>query len=201
MWIDRTVNWKGAVLVGVLGFGLYQYQTSRPVYPPSGVLVVQQPVQADTEQARFPFKAYTLTPLQSFSIEARVLGVERYRFDRVADLSPVDFALGWGPMSDGAVLQHIDIRQGGRFYSWRSQSMPVGRQDIERSSANMHMVPANSVIERRLKSVREGQVVRIDGWLVEAHRGDGFTWRSSLTRNDTGAGACELIFVNSVEIR
>jgi hypothetical protein len=79
--------------------------------------------------------------------------------------------------------------------------MPVGRQDIERSSANMHMVPANSVIERRLKSVREGQVVRIDGWLVEAHRGDGFTWRSSLTRNDTGAGACELIFVNSVEIR
>ena len=35
---------------------------------------------------------------------ARVLGTERYRFDRASELSLVDLALGWGPMSDTRAL-------------------------------------------------------------------------------------------------
>ena len=42
--------------------------------------------------------------------------------------------------------------------------------------------------------------VRIDGWLVEAKAGDGWHWRSSLTRKDTGAGACEVIFVRELQV-
>jgi len=30
---------------------------------------------------------------------------------------------------------------------------------------------------------------------------DGFAWRSSLTREDTGAGACELVYVESAALR
>src|SRR5690606_3016171 len=147
----------------------------------------------------FDFNGFRVTPLHDFSIQARVLGVETYRFDQEASLSPVDLALGWGPMSDSQVLEHIDISQSGRFYFWRARTLPVPQRDIERSSANMHMIPADKSIESRLKSVREGQVVRIEGWLVEARSTDGFTWRSSLTRADTGAGACELAFVEDLQ--
>src|SRR6185369_12554143 len=59
---------------------------------------------------------YRIAPLQSFSLEARVLASERYRFGREADLSPIDLALGWGAMSDSAVLADFDITQSGRFY-------------------------------------------------------------------------------------
>jgi hypothetical protein len=64
----------------------------------------------------------------------------------------------------------------------------------------MHMIPADAAIERRLKAVRPGQTVRIDGWLVEARGTDGWRWRSSITRDDTGAGACEVIFVRDFQV-
>jgi hypothetical protein len=40
--------------------------------------------------------------------------------------------------------------------------------------------------------------VRIEGWLVEAVAPDGWRWRSSTTRDDSGNGACELIYVCSI---
>jgi hypothetical protein len=194
------MNWKVVLFVAAVAFGAYQHQTTGPVKPPAGVLAAEVPRQVDTRQAPFDFNGFRLTPLHDFSLQARVLGVEAYRFDAEAQLSPVDLALGWGPMSDSQVLQHIDISQSSRFYFWRAKTLPVPQRDIERSSANMHMIPADKTLERRLKAVREGQVVRIEGWLVEARSTDGFTWRSSLTRDDTGAGACELIFVKDLQV-
>ena len=70
-----------------------------------------------------------------------------------------------------------------------------------RGSANMHLIPADSNVRRQLKHVRAGNVVHLRGYLVNARRADGFTWNSSLTRNDTGAGACELFYVASVQSR
>jgi hypothetical protein len=98
------------------------------------------------------------------------------------------------------VLDKVKISQSSRFYYWRVDEFPIPRQEIEQSSANMHMIPADATIERRLKDVRPGQTVRIDGWLVEARGSDGWRWRSSLTRNDTGAGACEVIFVRDLQV-
>ena len=194
------MNWKTLAFVALIGFGAYQHYQSRPVDPGPGPVAVALPQQGASSAAGFPFKGYTLQPLQNFQIEARVLASETYRADREADLSPIDLALGWGPMSDSAVLDKIRISQSSRFYYWHVDEFPIPRQDIERSSANMHMIPADGVIERRLKAVRPGQTVRIDGWLVEAQANDGWRWRSSLTRDDTGAGACEVIFVRDLQV-
>jgi hypothetical protein len=46
--------------------------------------------------------------------------------------------------------------------------------------------------------VRPGQRVRIDGWLVQVDANDGWHWRSSLSREDTGGGACEVVYVCSI---
>jgi hypothetical protein len=194
------MNWKTLAFIALIGFGAYQHYQSRPVHPGPGPVAVAVPLQKASSAAGFSFKGYTLQPLQDFKIEARVLASETYRTDREADLSPIDLALGWGAMSDSAVLDKIRINQSSRFYYWHVDEFPIPREDIERSSANMHMIPADGVIERRLKAVRPGQTVRIDGWLVEAQASDGWRWRSSLTRDDTGAGACEVIFVRDVQI-
>lgn len=194
------MNWKTLAFAALIGFGLYQHLQTRPVNPGPGVVAAAVPQQGDTASDAFAFKGYTLQPLQDFTIEARVLASETYRSDREADLSPVDLALGWGSMSDSAVLDKVKISQSGRFYHWRVDEFPIPRQEIEQSSANMHMIPADGSIERRLKAVRPGQTVRIDGWLVEARGSDGWRWRSSLTRNDTGAGACEVIFVRDFQV-
>ena len=195
------MNWKTLAFAALIGFGLYQHLQHRPVDPGPGALAPSPPEQTDEQAADFPFKGYSLQPLQNFQIEARVLASERYRTGREADLSPVDLALGWGPMSDSAVLDKIRISQSSRFYYWHVDEFPIPRQDIERSSANMHMIPADDALANRLKSLRAGQVVRIEGWLVEARGRDGWRWRSSLTRDDTGAGACEVVFVRDLQVR
>ena len=192
------MNWKIIFFIALISFGGYQHYSQRPVIHGNGVVASQTPLQSSISDDGFILNGYTITPLESFQIEARVLSTKHYTFDREADLAPVDLALGWGRMSDESILKDIAISQSGRFYHWRVKDFPIPRKEIETHSANMHMVPANQQIENTLKSIRPGQVVSIQGDLIQANAADGWRWKSSLTRNDTGGGACELVYVTQV---
>jgi len=196
------MKWRWLFLL-MLSFGVWNAWQGRALQRAPGVLVDAVPLQVELPSGMpsIEHAGYRITPLQAFSLEARVLSTERYRFDRQADLSPVDLALGWGPMSDSTVLSGIKISQSGRFYFWHVDHFPVPRRDIETNSANMHMIPATPSIERALKSVRPGQLVKLAGYLVEARASDGWSWRSSLTRDDTGPGACELVWLTDLDVR
>lgn len=157
------------------------------------------PVQSRAPAGLAPFNRddYVITPLAGFGIQARVLGREDYRFDAGASLSPTDLALGWRQMSDPTHYGKLDISQSGRWYHyrWGPEGPPLPLEEIIRSSANMHLIPADASVAAAIGRVREGQTVRLEGWLVEARRQDGWHWRSSLTREDSGDGSCELIYV------
>lgn len=159
------------------------------------------PQQTSTSAAPFALKEYQVKPLAQFAIRARVLGREEYSFGREADLSPVDLALGWRRMAEPAVYEPLNITQGGRWYrySWSSQP-PIPLQEIIESSANMHMIPANAAVERALRKARKGNFIRLTGQLVEVTHQSGWRWTSSLTRSDSGANSCELIFVETVQV-
>lgn len=163
--------------------------------------LAQEPLQTPTQAAPFVLGEYELRPVAEFSLRARVLGQERYRMGREADLSPLDLALGWKRMADPAVYQALNITQGGRWYrySWQDQP-PIPPQEIIESSANMHMIPANEVVRRALDQARAGRTVELAGKLVEVRHPSGWRWNSSLSRSDSGAGACELVYVESAQI-
>ncbi len=185
-------------MAALLGLAGVAWAWNRPVSQPPGVLAPEEPLQTSPDPAApWTFRNHTMTPLARFEIRARVLGTERYRFDRAAELSPVDFALGWGPMSDSRVLDAIRIRQDGRWYFWSSTDLPLSEDQVSSHSANMHLIPATDVVAKRLLAVRTGQVVTLRGQLVRADGRDGWHWISSLTRTDTGDGSCEVIWVES----
>lgn len=159
------------------------------------------PLQSDVPASLGPFRlqAATLRPLAGFSIRALVLSREDYQHGREAELSPTDLALGWQRMRDDAVLSRLQVSQSARWYNYRWQGdPPLPPDEIAHSSANMHMIPADAAAAAALRSVRAGDRVRIEGWLVEAVAGDGWRWRSSLSRDDTGDGACELVYVCAI---
>jgi hypothetical protein len=165
---------------------------------PPRVAAGDAPLQTDAPDELSPFalQAATLTPLAGFSVDARVLSREDYSSGRESDLSPTDLALGWQRMSEDAVIGALDISQSSRWYHYRwSDQPPLEPGEIARSSANMHMIPGNTAVAEALDSVRKGERVRIDGWLVEAKAADGWRWRSSTSRTDTGGGACEVVYV------
>jgi hypothetical protein len=181
-------------------WGGWSWWQARPLHPPPGVLAPDDPVQTPLEasMATILVGDFTLVPRARFDLTARVLSTARYRFDTGAALVPEDFALGWGRMSDSAVLKQIDITQSARFYYWHVRQFPIPRREIETHSANMHLIPADAGVRRALGRARVGQLVALDGYLVDANRADGWHWRTSLTRDDTGDGACELFYVTSI---
>jgi len=195
-------RFKIFVAIAVM-FGIFDYVSHRAIHHPDGaVTVAADPEQTDTNDAEFTFKQYQIQPLKDFKITARVLSAEHYSMDTGADISPVDLALGWGAMSDTAVINQLDISQGGRFYRYHwTDEPPIPVSEIVSHSANMHMIPANDSIAQQLKDVRVGQIVHLSGDLVEVtNREKNWHWRSSLTREDTGNGACELIWVKQVYV-
>ena len=145
-------------------------------------------------------RAVHVTPRAEFAAKVRVLSRERYRMDRLAKVIPEDLAVGWGPMSDTAVIDKLDISQGARFYTWRSEDPPIPFEEISLHSANWHIVPASDAVAATLKRVRQGDIVSLQGALVDLDKPGEWWSRTSLTRDDTGAGACEIILVKQLEI-
>ena len=96
--------------------------------------VAEQPVQENTDAPAMQREGYVIEPVARYEIRAKVLSIERYRMGREADLSPVDFVLGWGPMSDNAVTKQLNITQGDRWYqySW-SDAPPIDPAIIVRT--------------------------------------------------------------------
>lgn len=188
-----------AIIVVIWKFSSY---SGSVTYGP-GVKAPDEPVQQDIPSSdSFHYDDYTITPFAAFEITAKVLSRKNYSFGRESDLSPVDLALGWGRMSDESVLAEIEISQSGRFYRWQVQSFPIPRREIETHSANMHLIPANDRVKEQLSDVRQGDIVSISGHLVNVEAtDDNWHWKSSKTRNDTGSGACELIWVESLNIK
>ena len=175
-----------------------------PVSHGPGVLVPGDPEQTPLDRAAdisLP-GGFSLRPLANYRVQARVLSKCRYRWSKDAEIAPWDFALGWGPMSDSAVLEKLNISQDGRFYHWTCRDFPIPKEDIIEHSANVHLIPANDRVRGLLDDVREGEVVDLSGYLVEAtHPAMSRPWTSSLIRHDYGAGACEILYVRSVRVK
>ncbi len=193
---------KRLLLYALILAWAFLWWSHRSIGREPGVLTPGDPKQVRLAGFDQFYRAgHKITPLARFELEARVLGVKRYRFDRQARLAPFDLALGWGRMSDSKVLEAIDVTQAGRFYHWRTERYPIPREEIIRSSSNMHIIPADAGVRGKLSGVRRGHVVSLKGYLVMAEHEDGGVWVSSTTRTDSGDGACEVVWVESLDYR
>lgn len=192
---------RNLLLLLLIAVIVWQCQGAETVSLGPGVKVAEAPRQSSLNNAdSFEHEDYKVTPLADFTMQAKVLSRENYMLDRESDLSPIDLALGWQQMSDESVLSDIEISQSGRWYRWRVKQFPIPKRAIETQSANMHMVPADDFIASKLDDVVAGQIIRLEGQLIKAEATDGWRWQSSLSREDTGASACELIYVTDLQI-
>ena len=198
--MGRRVVIAAILLLGIdQAWDLYAH---RPLARPPGVLVTNEPQQREPIDAKPIVRDdFTLQPLADFAFEARVLLVSRYRFDAESALAPYDLGIGWGRMSDTAIIEQLGLAQSARFLTWRwRDAPPIPADEITRSAANVHVIPANAVVARQVAALRAGQRVRAKGVLVEATRPDGWRWRSSLSRDDGGQGACELMYLAEITV-
>ncbi|MFK7830274.1 MAG: hypothetical protein AB8B57_10885 [Congregibacter sp.] len=189
--------WRVAFIASFLF--LFTACTQRVELGP-GELASEPPLQSKTERRTLDVLGNQLHTRAEFSVTGKILSKRRYRWDRLTPLVPWDFAMGWGVLSDEAHLQHTRVTQGDRFMFWHLYDSPLSLPLVERSSANMHLIPANEAVLKIMQSVPRGAIVTITGQLVDVTLQNGKRIPTSLSRRDTGPGACEIVYVENLRV-
>ena len=152
--------------------------------------------------------AYTLTPKATYDISGLVVSQHRgdalLNLDHKADPGNIkDVCLVSGDVITNGSYRKVKYRSG-EFtceYSWSGvMAPPFAAEKI----SNNHLIPANEAIAGDIRAIRTGDQIRLKGLLVDykvtsAGR-DIFTRRTSLIRDDTGNGACEILYVTDVTV-
>jgi hypothetical protein len=191
-----------------LGYGQI-YMRPRAVADGETIDVSGEPRQTallspEVVPLEFDGKSCLIEKHHRYEISGEVLSVETYNLAFRSEFFDVDLGLIWGPrVAD--LKQRYTFNQGGRWLFWRS-NVPVSddeRRYITAHISNNHLIPAD---RRRnlLKAVRRpgrGDKVRIAGYLVTIKNpSGGVAVASSTSRDDSGAGACEVIWVEEIQI-
>lgn len=149
-----------------------------------------------------------LTGGETYSISARAWSTREYS-DSISDIVPYDMLLAWGDMADDEAGDQLSWTQSDR--KGQVSGMLGGSDGFDVSSdyvvthvSNNHLVPANDRIREALSDIEPGDMIRIQGRLVDikVYTGDGHAYTMSTSRNraDQGDGACEIIYVESLKI-
>jgi hypothetical protein len=151
---------------------------------------------------------YTLTPKATYDIFGLV--VSQHRGDALLNLY---HQADPGNIRDVCVVWGEDITNGsyrkvkfwsGEFtcsYSWSGVLTPAFNPE---KASNNHLIPADGAIARQIGAIHVGDQIRMTGLLVDykvtRDGQDIFTRRTSLVRNDTDNGACEILYVTGLSV-
>ncbi len=143
-----------------------------------------------------------LSYMAEYKIIGKVASKRKYYSTDNGDVAPYDLAMLWGKLPNKSNDKYIKYSQFGRFYYYKYRyDSPLQGNYIAKHSANCHIVPANKKVLDELKKVKKGDYIELKGYLVNLtfrQRGRLMTLNTSTTRNDTGAGACEIIYVTEI---
>lgn len=192
---------KHFLIILLIGGGVYYYWNTRPVSHGPGIVAPETPVQETTYNAdKLTFKDFELTPQATINLEARILSLKNYYFDKYSDLTSTDVVFGWGPMSNEQNLSSVMVRQSDRSFYWEMTRPPIDRPQMWRHASNMHLIGPTETIRDKIRSLRRGQIVKIEGYLVNAASPEGWSLKTSLSRDDIGGNSSEVVWINSLTV-
>ncbi len=119
-------------------------------------------------------------------------------------ISRYDFGMAWGEVANEENISQIKFRNDGRRFLHYEYPVTLNeklgsREAIVNSISNNHLIHANNRVLKLIRNVKEGQYIKIEGYLVYVHFEYGYAdWNSSLTRTDHGDGACEIFYVTNI---
>lgn len=147
--------------------------------------------------------------IYSYIINGRVVNTYSYvPVNTQNKLSPKDVGLTWGFLAKDEYNNKIKwSSSGNRFLRWKIDDgnwyrEEIGEYEFNTHVSNNHLIPCDENIENLINKIKEGDYIRITGYLVNVNyddKGRNTTWNSSISRVDTGNGACELVYVTNIE--
>jgi hypothetical protein len=213
-WDKRFTALVTVLFLGGIGWWLHgRPQGHRVETKPD---LTASPLQQDTERQPFEREGVKIFPRASYVLSGKVVS-RRDNHDPFAWFIPVDACVVWGDFEHK--LRGVSIESHGRVCYVEWEAGADGAYVMAHLSNN-HLVPANPNVRKALAHLDPGDEIQLRGFLVDLslpvpvgaadvlaeaagaatiqdQRAD---WKTSLVRDDEGMGACETMWVESVQI-
>jgi hypothetical protein len=175
-------------------------------------IVAGQPIQLASDAPLFsrPIDRFTyaFTPRARYELAGVVVSYHRgdalfnlYHADDPGNVQ--DVCVVWGDNVANGSYRRVTFSSG-EFTCYSQWSGSLSPPFDHAQMSNNHLIPADALVAHRIRQLRIGDQIRMTGLLVdyEVSR-DGRTVssrRTSLTRTDTGNGACEVVYVTALDV-
>lgn len=195
------------VSVAALLLWFNQAESSRAVQD-DPINLSRDPIQDSSVREALPVlhfgkRMVVMNAKAKYTIDGQLVSKKRYLHGFMNELAPYDFALTWGDMPKH--LNQIKFSQSSRFCLYKmKKNAKVDPKYVQNHMSNNHLIPASNNIKKAMRKARKGDLIRIEGHLVHVETSKAgrmiSSWNSSVTREDTGDGACEIIYVTRLRI-
>ena len=163
--------------------------------------IIPEPIQTDYNKiitVKKNGKKYQLEYVAKYTIIGRVVNTKRYYGTNAQGrLCSFDVGIVWGESGIEENAKKISAYNlGGRsmnIYSYQSNTTLRNHE-----LSNNHLIPKNNKIKREMALIKEGDYIKMEGYLTNIIVDGEYHIQSSITRYDEGFGACETIYVTNI---
>jgi hypothetical protein len=206
---------KIILLIAIVIFIFSYFQKNR-LPKKEGILpeLYQAPIQTETNEA--PFKTerggiiYDITPLFNYELYGLVVSGHNsknwldYYHEKWKDfINLKDVCVVWGENIQTGVYRDLKFKNGSYTCYIDSKSgadKNAAYQKFKNEAlSNNHLLSADESINKKIMKAQKGDQVYFKGYLAQYAHGD-FQRGSSVTRADSGNGACETIYLTDFRI-
>jgi len=178
--------------------------------PKEAILPVlfQEPVQTPTTRKEFKFEyrgvQYRVRPVAEYELWGLVVDHNDINawwdiYHTADSVDTLDLGVIWGDNLKIHDYHRVKMWSGSWSINWQ---FPPGVTFSHAHIANNHLITKDPATRKKIATVRKGDQVRLRGILCDYQGSDNYEfWRcSSTTREDTGGTACEVVYVDSIEV-
>lgn len=173
--------------------------------------IVEDPRQEKVREKPFEVAynevAYTVEPKYEYDLYGMVVSFRYHDGDRMLHkvwndhLNVADVCVVWGNNLAGVDLNAFDFFNGQFTCNLSTGDRAAWEQFAQHQLSNNHLLSDDDRLRSRITELRVGDIIRVRGWLSwYGQAGGGGMRKTSITRDDSGNGACETIFVRDFDI-
>lgn len=205
----KRIFWFSALTLAWTYF--YKDRFPEPEY--YNLASLDAPRQSATTEPEFTThvnrQEYTITPKFDYELEGVIVSYhdadafgDIWHHGRWKDfLNLRDLCVIWGQNVESGVYQKMKFSNDS-WTCWASwPDSDTGKLFKMNALSNNHMLTDSDTIKKALMDAEPGDHIRLKGLLAEyGNKTSGFKRGTSVTRNDTGNGACETIYLDEFTV-
>ncbi len=205
----KTILLASGVLLGV---ALWR----GDALPPPAALtpaLLDEPVQIPVRRAAYVTSShgvdYTIQPLYEYELVGLVVSKhdanawwDYLHRESNDNLNIVDLCVVWGSNARSGAYADIAFSSGQFTCNFSAQSQAAFAAFDQTAISNNPLLTDQPALAKKLRTVRVGDQIRFRGHLAEYSHQHGMNFKrgTSTVRTDSGNGACETVFLDSLEI-